>query len=283
MYGIKERFDKMLKKTIIFLLINSLLFVQVSDVFAKYNPNPLNMSEEDYNSVVTGYVNASVKNLEKLGIIKTPFDKWDSDDYISRKNSMEMVYLIHKLSYREIWEYDEYIEFVKEKGILFPDVMETDNEYDIKLVLSLNREGLILGKKQDGKYIADIYSNLTYYEAFTLLYRLILNYHKYSDNVSNLVDSWEEEYPYFRFMEEFGLINNNTIVNYSTLTIDESMMDKYITAYEFMHMLNSVMYMQHLRMTGDYGWNISGDHLIDDYKTYHESYGEPSGINMYIP
>ena len=283
MYGIKERFDKMLKKTIIFLLINSLLFVQVSDVFAKYNPNPLNMSEEDYNSIIDGYIKASVKNLEMVGIVKNPFDKWDSDDYISRKNSMEMVYLVHNLSYREIWEYDEYIEFVKEKGILFPDVMETNNEYDIKLVLSLNREGLLLGKKQDGKYIADLDSNLTYNEAFALFYRLILNHHKYSNSISNLVDSWEDEYPYFRFVEEFGLINNNTIVNYSTLTIDESMMDKYITAYEFMHMLNSIMYMQHLRMTGDYGWNISGDHLIDDYKTYHESYGEPSGINMYIP
>ena len=57
------------------------------------------------------------------------------------------------------------------------------------------------------------------------------------------MDSWQEEYKDYRFAEEVGLINSNTLVNYSTLTVDKSQLNDPIPAYEFMYLLYTVLYI----------------------------------------
>ena len=269
-----------MKRLISIILIISIYLIQSVTSFAQYNPNPLNMDKEDYDSIINGYILASVKNLEKLDIVRTPFEKWDCDDYISRRNAFEMVYIIRTFSNRGIGYPIDNGLWVTLKNKLPVDVRES--EYDSALCYSLSSEGLFYGKEENGQLLADFDENLTYNEAFTLLYRLILNYHKYTHDIKEQFES-REEYPYYRFVEDIGLINSNTIVNYSTLTIDKSHLTEYIPAYEFMHLTNAVLYLQYLRMYGDYGWSICSNRIIDDYAEYYEYHGDSSGYDMYIP
>ena len=71
------------------------------------------------------------------------------------------------------------------------------------------------------------------------------------------------DYPYYKFAEEIGLINGNNLVNYSSLSVDESQLNEPIPAYEFMHLLYTALYIPHLQHDDYSGNTIYGFRYID--------------------
>ena len=225
----------------------------------EYNKNPLNISDEEFNKILSESIDHSVRILEKMDIVRNPKEKWNNTDFLKRRNAFEMAYIVRSYGMRELC--------LKSLNSLICDSLKSCNysdvelySYDNMLLWELTNEAtfwyatpLIRGKTNEkGERIADFDSYITYNEAFVLIFRLLNADYQYSRKIDEALLNKYKQYPYYRYAEEIGLINSNTLMNCSTLSVSENMLEEYIPAYEFMHLLYYSMYLPVFETSGDY-------------------------------
>ena len=255
------------------LIIKALIFILIlyspCGVYAEYNYNPLGVDDEEIKMLIEGDISNSIGNLAAMGIVKNS-EIWEND-YISRRNAFEILYVIHERGCRAI--YGEETSHLKGRKIFY-DVDE--GTYDYYLAETMFSCGFFRGKTDcNGNRIADLDTNITYYEAMTAMSRMLGNHYKFSYQIGqSLVPGESNPYPYFTLFEEIGIINSNTRLNYSTLTVTEDMLNQYIPAREYLHMVYSMLYVPNVN-NGCYGGTIYGFRYIDYFVKYYEgSYAE---------
>ena len=91
-----------------------------------------------------------------------------------------------------------------------------------------------------------------------------------------------DSYPYFTLFEEIGLINSNTRINYSTLTVTEDMLNRDVPAREYLYMVYNMLFVPNVN-NGCYGGTIDGFKYIDyfiDYRKGDLSHWEDSSYKI---
>ncbi len=279
-----------MKKIICLCLCMMICFTAFNAVFAEYNGNPLNLEQEDYDALVKGNIRHSIAFLSRIDIVRNPFEKWDEFGNLARRNAFEMVLLV--TTSRAGWRGLPELEQVSEQIFQFTGIQDVEyGTYDYSLLDALDSQGLISGRVDyAGKHLAAFDEPITYYEALDLLSRLFTTFYVhyiYNKQIQQTIASWDEEYPYYKFAEEIGLINGNNLVNYSILSVDESQLNEPIPAYEFMHLLYTALYIPHLNQGGDYSTNTVYDfRYIDLFSKEYTSPWEGTEFDeneMYIP
>lgn len=252
-----------MKRIVCMCLCIALSLTSFPIVFAEYNENPRSLEQDDFEKIVRRNMEHSVYALSKLDIVRNPFEKWDSDDPIKRRNAFEMVYIVRYEGARELSKPEDVNEGIVSLSLVTDVIPGT---YDYSLLEALSVDPLIYGKKDaEGNRLALFDENITYYEAISLVSRLFTVFNRIRNDLWDAMDSWEEEYRDYRFAEEIGLINSNNLVNYSTLTVDESQLNEPIPAYEFMYLLYTALYIPTF-VYEDYG-GLPGQIRYIDYFT----------------
>lgn len=254
-----------MKRIVCICLCIALSLTSFPIVFAEYNENPRNLEQDDFEKIVRRNMEHSVYALSKLDIVRNPFEKWDSDDPIKRRNAFEMVYIVRFKGDREFYKPEGVPDWFSEHVSDIATDVEPGT-YDYCFLFVLDHDPLFYGRKDaEGNRVAAFDENITYYEAISLVSRLFTVFNRIRNDLWDAMDSWEEEYRDYRFAEEIGLINSNNLVNYSTLTVDESQLNEPIPAYEFMYLLYTALYIPTF-VYEDYG-GLPGQIRYIDYFT----------------
>lgn len=238
-----------MKKMIVLILLTVNLLNVRGYCFEIYNPNILNLNNDEYERIVNEEMIASVSNLEKLGIVITPFEKWSDNEPIKRRNAFELCHIIYHEGSKilSLPEDVEILRKIKESGQLekFDDVLL--NSYDGALLQALLYDNLLFFGKynEKGKIIAGFDDNLTYGEALAIVSRLLGHDRRYTYLVKKNIVEYSEN-SYYDILCQIGLINSNVPFSYSSLTVNPKELNQDISAFEFMHLLNNAMYIPHL-------------------------------------
>ena len=233
-----------MKKMISFCLSMIICFYGIPAVFAEYNANPRGLEQDEYESIVRSNIRTAINGLSDFDIVRDPFEKWSKEDPIKRRNTFEMVYLVRNKGERELWRLQDIPDWFNDymKSLYATDV--EPGTYDYVLLYFLTFDPLLRGRVDaEGNPIAALDEPMTYYEALAAVYRLFTVFNRLTRKLEDIVYSWDDAYPYYRFAQEIGLINSNTLVNYSTLTVEESKLNEPIPAYEFMYLLYTALYI----------------------------------------
>jgi len=246
-----------MKSAILTLFMSFCIFLQ--PVYANYNPNRLGFAgDKQFEEYIEKEMKCSVQNLSDLDIVRNPFERWNRTDFITRRNAFEMIYpIVHSLTLiggREIYIQGNEVEELYLKGFNVTDI--SPGAYDATLFCAFFDIGtryMINGRTDtDGNIVVAFDEYTTYYEACVMVVKLFTTTYEVRKNVEEQITSSDNAYPYFDLIQEMGLVNGNTAVNASTLTIDESQLNQPIPAYEFMHLLNSALYEPCVASLGDY-------------------------------
>lgn len=254
-----------MKKYICFIIFCVLLVTSSFGVCAEYNNNPLEIDESLMEDFKNGDIKVSISNLCRFDIVREPYSKWEKGDAISRRNAFEMAYIVYARGNRDLNAdiIDSLLSDATIDPIIFSDAERGTYDYYLLFSLYMN-SGLINGKvTSDGTRIADLDSYITYGETLVLISRLLDRHWRTSYKISDLLSS--DGYNlinYIEFFENIGLINSNTYVNFSSLTVTEDILQKPISAYEFMHLLHNVLYTP-ISFAGSYGGTAYGFRYID--------------------
>ena len=278
-FAIERKNAKMIKKVKIICILMLFIFANIK-VNANEVPsiNPLNLSEEEYNEIKLVAMKESVFALDIYDIVRNPMKKWENEKVpINRRNAFELVYIIHNGGYRFLDSTDFKLKY-------YSDIEY--KTYDDALAKALWYRNLLRGKNATKESaIADFDSNITYYEALNLISRLF-DRNRYYMLSSNIIDTYKGEYPYYDFFEDIGLINNDTIIDYSHLFIKKEDLDKPMPAYEFMHLLYQAMYVTQFHgfeYKPTYGYRDITWYLTEYYKVVDESEYLEDSREIYIP
>ena len=218
-----------------------IFLISINTVFADYNDNPRNLKQDDHEAIIRDNLRNAANTLSQLDIVRNPTEKWDRDDPINRRNAFEMVCIVRYEGSRELSKPENVMEWFQ-NSTYFTDLVP--GTYDCSLLEALSFDPLISGREDsEGKHLAALDENITYYEAISLVTRLFTVFNRIRDDLWDALCTWEDDYKNFRFAEEIGLINSNNLVNYSTLTVNESQLNEPIPAYEFMQLLYTALYI----------------------------------------
>lgn len=116
----------------------------------------------------------SARILESMDVIRNYSDKWQNSDYITRRDALEIVYIIksygRQFSVNPIYrEYDE-LKTIKEENPGYKKYIDVEpGSYDDYLVSSGESVCVFNGKVSEGIFYADLDSNTTYNEAITFI------------------------------------------------------------------------------------------------------------------
>lgn len=243
--------------------LSLILIMQFSiSTYANYQNNPLEFDKTMLDNLLEISIQHSVDELVKLDIVRNP-ERWNGEDGISRRNALEMLYIVYKCGWR--------IMDFRVQTNLFLDVEK--NTYDDYLAGSLMRTPFFKGKTdENGNRIADFDSDITYYESITAMSKMLGDHPEFNKKIEDVISSnTEDTYPYFTLFEKIGLINSNTIVNYSTLSVTKDMLNTKIPARKFMYLVYNFLYVPHVKYT----WNSAtygNFRYIDYFVSPHNGY-----------
>lgn len=132
----------------------------------------------------------AMNNLEILDIVRNPEERWTKESYITRREAMQMAYIVKNLpgytltgaqnrrQYSKLGENQErmYQLFVEQlakdnHNIDFIDLDPTKNDYE--LAVSLIEVALLAGKEKEGELYAGFDDEMTYNEALATVIRMI--------------------------------------------------------------------------------------------------------------
>lgn len=254
-----------MKKIVICLLAFIISLTSFDSAIADYDSNPLELDNEEYEEIIINEMKTSVYKLSALGIVNDPLARWSANDYMSRRNAFEMVYIVFKKGSKILCSKEELNNLEYNMQMMFSDV--EPGTYDIALAYGLSHNSPFLNGKYTvtGHKVADFDGYLTYNDAFVLVSRLLNTEWRYSYGINKILES--DLSSYYDLMCDLGLVNSNTIINYSTITVNSKDLNNPITAYEFMHLLYNAMYVPHMA-SSDYGNRIYGYRYIDDINIF---------------
>jgi len=254
-----------MNKLIILILIITCYINTYAYAFDSYNPNPLNLDTVEYERVIVGEYAQAVQNLSSFEIVR-PYDQWDNEDLIKRRDAFEMCHMVYNEGERTLCTYDELNEYEKVvKDDIFNKFADIEfQSYDCALMIALLNDNLLFRGKinESNKLTASFNDNLTYGEALTLIVRLLGEDIRYRYLIQKGTDDYSNN-PYYDILKNMGLINSNTPVSYSSLTVDPAKLNEAITAYEFIFLLNNAMYVPHLA-SSDFGSREFGYRYINN-------------------
>lgn len=252
---------KALKKILLFACILEIFSVNIISVHANWYETLPKLESEN-----------SISKLEKLDIVRKPFERWKQEDGITRRDMFKMAYII-KNGNREFYENNTnseeaitYIENWKEKNSWrqteYMDVEPAS--FDYYLTYSLLRTRLISGEHGENGYVANFDSYGTYEQALTIIGRLFDDPDIYGNFYleNELVDK-QKEHPYYIFACNIGLINSSNPMNVASPQITIEQLNQPITAYEYMDLLYRALYIPFVRVK-DYEVSVNA-HYIDYY------------------
>lgn len=189
------------------------------------------------------YVDQTIDFLERVDIVRNVRTRWNSEDYIKRRNAFEMTYIVY-MGQRDFIVADS---TEKEAFKYFIDI--EPNTYDDYLTASLVLVELISGKDDDGNNIAALDDYVTYEEALTMIGYMFSSTLDYiAANVHNPIP--KSEHPYFDFACNIGLINSDSMIDVESLQLDESVLDQYITAYDFLCLIRRALHIPVIKAIG---------------------------------
>jgi len=268
-------------KKIFFVLITLILSCNYLVSYANYNPNPLGLEQEMYEDIIKSEYSNSEFRLEKLGIVKSPYEKWPSyTDPITRRAAFEMAYVILSGGNRILCDkdradyFDEYIAQGGEPA--FVDVEFGTYDYYLTCVLFWG-DYLLQGKiDENGQRVACLDEHITYKEALTILSRLMVTEWRTEYLIKEKLQNGGDEALYNLFCD-VGLINSNSMVNYSTINLNFEDLNKEITAKEYMHLIYSFLFIPILH-SSSYGNMDYGFRYIDHIKMWSDVTPEEGDI-----
>lgn len=232
-----------MKKMISFCLSMIICFYGIPAVFAEYNANSRGLEQDEFEEVVRVSIVMAIYGLSDFDVVRDPFEKWTWGDPIKRRNAFEMVYIVRSEGDRELGRIQDIPDWFHDSINLYATDVEPGT-YDYMLLNCLTFDPLLRGRVDaEGNPIAAFDEPMTYYEALAAVSRLFGVFNWFTSKLTDIFYSWDDAYPYYRFAQEIGLINSNTLVNYSTLTVEESKLNEPIPAYEFMYLLYTAMYI----------------------------------------
>lgn len=194
------------------------------------------MEREDlYNT----YIKKTIQTFEELGIVRDFDEKWKYNDYINRRNVFMMIYEIYFPESLDVNENQLPVEYSKEiYGERFKDIK---TEYDEHLMYELMYFGIVKGRNfSDGEYEAALDDYITYSEALTVICNLLRPIDYINDSPLWYPKTEEE---YLKYSTDIGLVNTNFEMDATVLKVDESMLNEYITACDFVGILNRALYI----------------------------------------
>lgn len=197
------------------------------------------------------------KILQQLDIVRD-INKYTPESNISRRDAFQMAFIVKTggrvLTYR--LDDVDYIE--SHYNVSFADV--ESGTYDYALAYSLVWENLIAGvpyvSSEDGETTevrADLYRDVTYGEALTIIGRMLYDTRDWrglSHEYYEYIDISQPN-PFYNTAIKNGLIYSvNSDMGAPLVT--EDMLDKPISAYEFLHLLYRALYIPTIKLAGDY-------------------------------
>ena len=193
------------------------------------------------------YHQTAYLQLERLDIVRNCKDKWKADDFIKRRDFLEMAYIV-KTASRELGDfYDKQDRFQERKKSYyeawyrfdgFSDV--EDNSYDDYLTYTLVYLSLFEGKElEDGNRIVALDDYLTYKEMISIIGRLFYDEILYLNEYKDLKGLPLSDV-YYELLCRKGVINSENDI-YS-IKVDNTMMNKNVPAYTALGLVYKSLY-----------------------------------------
>lgn len=232
-----------------------------------YDENPLGIDSEKLTEYRDSVIKKNISNLVRYNLVINPYEKWKDGDLITRRQAVEILVATRQHGNRTIRK--NWVDY----PWLFTDLPR--NSYDYSLANEANQCYVFNGRiNENGEVIADFDSLVTYKEALIFIARLFPGEMDYFYQTGYArVNEYDKEFPFFELFEQWGLINSNNVFDYSTLTVTYDMADKYISAYDFMMLLNDALYVSYAD-ADCYGYHAYEfryiDLLVDSKKIYSE-------------
>lgn len=265
------------------------VFVNVLETDAEYKTGvTLTTSLQDKKIICED----AISRLELNGIVEEPFKRWNSTDYISRRDAFKMAYIFNVMKRKFVIKVDEMSEDellseLREAGYRWEPLGYFFEEYcrnfefedlkkgtfDYEFAVNLFYSNLLLGEEVNGKKYAYFDEYMTYEQAFATVCRMfstsgynaeswILRYYNDGQPINPYApyNVSMETNPHYQFCIDTGLINNysNPLYQY-TLDVRQDQLGDKITAYEYMYIINEALY-------------ISSSHLGESYNCRRLSY-----------
>ena len=190
----------MRKKIIILCILMLFIFSTMTAIAdTQASLNPLKLSEDEYKEIKLGEMKASLYALDRYNIVKNPTKKWQNEkEPIIRRNAFELVYIIYNHGNRFLDSTDYKLNY-------FSDIEY--KTYDDFLSKSLWYCWLLRGQNATNESaIADFDSNITYYEALTLIARLFNRHWRYgfqSNFYENAFKFYENAFKFYEAKSKF--------------------------------------------------------------------------------
>ena len=242
----------MVKKIVIcFCLIISLINIDSFAISSTGNTN-------SYTEAITV--------LESLDIIRKPETKWNESSFISRRDILEMIYIVKSYSrefvvnpsYRSAEELQE----VKQEGLLHEHKEYSDVElgsYDDFLVTSAECYGLFNGVNSSSGYLANLDNYATYGEALTFV-----GYLFYDTTYGLTIDE------YYNIAKDMNIINPIGNLDQLSLKINEDDLKQSISAYDFLILLYRSLYVPNGEIS-DWGSDLDSFYVNRFFKKYEQN------------
>lgn len=198
----------------------------------------------------------AIKNLEKFHVIYNAEDRWDNTSRISRRDMFKVAYVLRDMT-RTYYltprghSYETVISRLEDKNIVrrvpyvYADIK--DNSDDFYFTANLYYVDLLSGREEDGELYADLDNFATYNDAFATISRIFSTRYAF---MSILIPSYyarnfpNEENIYLRFCEDVGLVNSKNYAQDYSLEITPDRLNEEITAYEYLCIIDSLLYLQ---------------------------------------
>ena len=229
------------------------------------------------------------RKLENLDIVRNASERWDEEDYITRRDMLKMLhivkghiydknlgrkYICHTDPNKSLYlfeneeEIEEFIELMKESEFIefdYTDLIPGTDDYYFAFSLTYLR--LINGiEKEDGKRYIEFDRKATIGEAITSVCRLFdspaQRYFFHNPYSGEYISYDADEKSFYDYAEKLNLINSDTMFDVLSLNIEFEDWNNKIKAYDFMCLLYKALYVSFPASQGSW-YSEAMFHYID--------------------
>lgn len=207
------------------------------------------------------------EDLARYDILDSDIDNGDLEGEIKRRDMFLMAYKVSQLSsaWEEVYDsiYDDLDKEVErwnssawneddKIACNFSDVEKYSKDYYLAFVLS--NAYIMKGDATTGELCARFDDSATYLEALTAVCRSLSRPGYYEVSESTLKYRYGDDYTYFEYAEDIGLINTKSPADMYCPQIEKSRLNEKISVYDFYVLLDRALYIPSAPM-GDYAPN----------------------------